>query len=39
MKSKEWISHIFAEAAKDFANRCINGDSKVTPLLNGKLKS
>jgi hypothetical protein len=32
MKSKEWISHIFAEAAKDFANRCINGDSKVTPL-------
>lgn len=32
MTSKDWISYIFAEAAKDFANRCTNGDSKLSPL-------
>lgn len=32
MNSKEWISYILTAAAKDFANRCINGDSKLSPL-------
>ena len=32
MNSKEWIKGIFQAAAEDFANRCVNGDKRLSPL-------